>query len=105
MSDIIFIYTTVSSKEEALSIAQKLVDEGLIACANINDTMASVYRWENKVNIDSECSIILKTSQTNKDKQQIRLNELHPYDCPCIAVIDINEINPAYESWLLGELK
>ena len=52
-----FIYVPCSSKEEAKKIAKNLLQERLIACANIFDNVISLYHWEGKVEEDGELSL------------------------------------------------
>jgi periplasmic divalent cation tolerance protein len=42
-------------------LASSLVDSQLAACVNILPGITSVYRWEGKVNKDSELLLIIKT--------------------------------------------
>ena len=46
MQEPTLLYLTCANENEAKIIARTLVDERLIACANILGTMTSVYRWE-----------------------------------------------------------
>jgi len=44
MSDTVTLYATTETQEEALAIARRLVEERLVACANILPRGRSVYR-------------------------------------------------------------
>ncbi|NBO19039.1 MAG: divalent-cation tolerance protein CutA, partial [Proteobacteria bacterium] len=41
-----WVYSTFPNKEEALSVCGKLLEERLIACANLLPEMTAVYRWQ-----------------------------------------------------------
>ncbi|MGD8273804.1 MAG: divalent-cation tolerance protein CutA, partial [Desulfobacterales bacterium] len=56
-----FIYMTAGSKAEAQKIGNALVESQLAACVNILDNMQSIYRWEGKLQQDSEVVLIAKT--------------------------------------------
>ena len=43
--------------DEAKSLAQRLVEERLIACANILPGVTSVYRWEGAICEDDETPV------------------------------------------------
>ena len=45
----IWIYVTTGDQEEATNIAQILVEERLVACANILGSTTAIYLWEGKV--------------------------------------------------------
>jgi len=59
-----FAYITVKDKEEAKEIGRILIEEKLAACVNIISGMNSMYRWQGKIEYDSEVILIAKT----KDK-------------------------------------
>ncbi len=83
------LYSTFSSKEEAISIAHKLLAEKLIACANVMDGSTSVYNWQGETKEQSEAIFFAKTSATNAEKAVNRIKELHSYDVPCILVLPV----------------
>ena len=94
------LYVTAGTKDEALTIADALIEEHLVACANIIDGVMSVYRWEGKVQHDQEAVLIAKTAMSRLDAAIRRVRELHSYDCPCIVAIPIEDGNPAFLEWI-----
>lgn len=98
----IIIYIPCKDKAEAKKISKSLLEQKLIACANLLDA-ESMYRWEGKITEDTECIIFAKTKKENYEKVKDAVKELHSYDCPCIAAINIAEINPEYKKWLAGQ--
>ena len=97
------IYMTAENKDEARRIAEALVAERLIACANILGAMESVYRWEGEVARSEEVSVILKTRDALVDKVLARAAELHSYDCPCLVVLDITDGHAPFLDWIAAE--
>lgn len=95
-----FLYITVGSAEEAASIARVLLDDRLIACANIIDGATSLYRWEGKIADEKEAVMIAKTREDLVEKVIERVRELHSYDCPCIVALPIVSGNPAFLDWI-----
>ena len=71
------IYITCGSRNEATSIARKVVEERLAACANIIDGMRSIYWWEGKVSEDEETVLILKSTPERVGALTERVKELH----------------------------
>tara|TARA_R110000787_G_scaffold28283_19_gene77293 strand:- start:501 stop:824 length:324 start_codon:yes stop_codon:yes gene_type:complete len=94
------LYVTAGTKDEALTIADALIGEHLIACANIIDGVTSVYRWEGKVQRDQEVVLIAKTAASRVEAVIRRVRELHSYDCPCVVSIPIENGNPAFLEWI-----
>ena len=54
------VFTTVASREEALTLATVLVERRLAACAQI-EPIESVYRWDGAVRHEGEFRIVFKT--------------------------------------------
>ncbi len=95
-----FIYMTAADRAEASKIAEILVLERLIACANVLDGMRSFYWWDGEVQIDDEAVMIAKTEAGAVDAIVARVNELHSYDCPCVVALPIEGGNPDYLDWI-----
>ena len=100
MDDVIFMYVTIASKAEGQKIARVLVEEQLIACANIYEGVHSVYRWQGKVCTEDEAVMILKTKASAYDQTAKRVRELHSYTVPCIVKLPIVGGDAEYLSWL-----
>lgn len=98
-----FIYMTAADRDEAGCIAETLVDERLIACANILGAMESVYRWDGKVTRGSEVAVILKTRSELVDAAVARAAALHSYDCPCLVVLDLAGGHAPFLEWISAE--
>lgn len=96
----VFLYITAGSTKEAVSIARVLLDDRLIACANIIDGATSLYRWEGKIAEEKEAVMIAKTREDLVEKAIDRVRELHSYDCPCIVALPIVAGNPAFLDWI-----
>ena len=95
-----FCYVTCPSRDEALAIARTLLDERLIACANILPGMVSLYRWEGAVQQAEEVVLILKTGPDLCEQVAARVRALHSYTCPCVAVLPVTGGNPDYLAWI-----
>lgn len=94
----ILIYTPCKNEQEAEKIAEILLTEKLVACANILPSK-SLYFWQGKLNKEQEAILILKTT---KDKIKIaegRIKELHSYELPCILKIE-GKANEEFETWV-----
>lgn len=103
MSGLCFVYVTAPERETALAIGRAAVAERLAACANVLDSMTSVYWWEGALQEDSEAVLVLKTRAELVAALTARITALHPYDCPCVVSFAIGAGNPAYLDWLRAE--
>lgn len=98
-----WLYVTAASRQEAQIIARTLVEERLVACANVLGDIESFYRWEGTVRNDTEVALVLKTSSVKVDAVTQRIKALHSYDCPCVVALDIQGGNPAFIDWIVQE--
>jgi len=96
----VLILTTLPAAADAGAFAQAIVESRLAACVNLLPVMESVYRWEGRVQRDSERQVILKTSKDRVAALWERVRELHPYDVPEFIVLPIVGGNDAYLRWI-----
>jgi periplasmic divalent cation tolerance protein len=98
-----FIYITAANSEQARKIGEALVEERLAACANILAPMQSIYRWEGKIQHDTEAVLIAKTQAALVDKVIARVRALHSYTVPCVVSLAIEAGNPDFLDWIARE--
>lgn len=82
----------------AADIASTLVEERLAACVN-TVSCTSTYRWEGAVHEDEEMILFAKTTSERASALTDRVEELHPYDVPCIEIFDETETLPEFAQW------
>lgn len=103
MSDFLVVLITAPNEEIAAKIAHDIVSSGLAACANIIRDMRSIYRWQGKIEDESEVLIIFKTRQGLFNSLEIQVRKLHPYTTPEIIAIPIIDGFEGYLGWLKEE--
>ena len=97
---IYFIYVTFGSLSEAKRLGGKLVKNKLAACTNIIPTIYSTYIWKNKIMMDKECSMIVKTSKL-KVKAAIKfIIKKHSYECPAVSAFPIESAHTDFQRWV-----
>ena len=94
------IWSPFGSAEEARSVAETLLQEDLIACANILPQIVSVFRYEGRVQSGSEVGVLFKTHPALLDSATSRLAELHPYDTPAVCGWLADAAPPQTRDWL-----
>jgi len=97
------VYITASSREEAVKISRVLLEERLIACANIFDPVTSLYWWKGEIRKDAEALLIAKTKESLVDQLIERVKALHSYECPCIVSFPLAKGNPDFLKWISEE--
>lgn len=100
MTDAIVIFTTCASEEEALRIANALIEEHLAACVNLCSPIRSIYRWEGKVMDEKECLLIIKTGRERYGELEKKIKALHSYSVPEIICLPILEGSLDYLEWM-----
>ena len=97
-----FFYIPCPNQETAIRIAETLVAQKQIACANVIPGIMSLYPWKGQIERATECLLIIKTSLPQKklNSLQDKIAQLHPYEIPCIAEIDLGSLNSAYSLWI-----
>ena len=105
MTKYIIIFITCSSGREARKIAKELLNEKLIACANIIEGVSSFFRWKGKVDMASESLMIIKTAKKNFAKVKQAVKELHSYEVPEIIALPIVEGEKKYLNWISESVK
>ena len=96
----ILILCSVPNKEVGLSLSRLLVEQSLVACAQVLPKITSIYRWENKVCEESEVLLILKAIESKFEDIEQTIIRNHPYTTPEIVAITIDQINENYLSWM-----
>lgn len=99
-TDHILVLTTLPVDADALAFARALVKERLAACVNLLPVMESVYRWEGRVERETERQLIIKTTRDRTAPLWERVRELHPYEVPEFVVLAIVDGNDAYLRWI-----
>ena len=94
----IVITTCPAGKEQDLVLP--ILEEHLAACAQVLPSLISTFRWEGCLQQAQEASIWFKTADDRVSSLMARLSELHPYEVPEIACLDVLEVLPSYASWL-----
>jgi periplasmic divalent cation tolerance protein len=97
---VILLYSTFPDLKTAQTTIETLLNERVIACANVHQPSQSYYWWEGKIEQSSEVTVWLKLPVANKTKAEQRLRELHPYEIPCMLFLKPDSCNSDYLAWV-----
>jgi periplasmic divalent cation tolerance protein len=97
------VLCTAPDADAALRIARALVDERLVACVNVLPGVASVYRWQGRVQEDSEVLLVMKTQAQRLPALTERVAALHPYEVPEVLALAASEVAGPYAAWVRAE--
>jgi periplasmic divalent cation tolerance protein len=101
----LIVLMTAPNREEAVKIVHTLLEEKLIACGNIVDSVSSFFWWKGKIEEEKEVLVIMKSNEKLFKKLSKRVMELHSYDVPEILALPIVDGSSSYLEWLKGCLE
>ncbi len=99
-TDVVTVFVTAPGKEPALALARQVVEESLAACGNVIPNVTSVFRWDEKVNVQEEVLLILKTSAAKSPALIARIAELHTYEVPEVLSVHVKDGFGPYLDWV-----
>lgn len=94
------IYCPFPDRETARAIASQLLDEKLIACANILSAVESLYEWEGERGTGEEVGVLFKTHADRLTQAVDRIAELHPYESPAVLGWKCDAAGAETAQWL-----
>ncbi|MXO60461.1 divalent cation tolerance protein CutA [Altererythrobacter salegens] len=97
------LWSAFADEDSATATAAALLDEGLIACANIVPGVRSLFTWRGERGEAQECAVLFKTDASLLDRACARLAELHPYETPAVSGWLADATAAPTAAWL-GEL-
>ena len=104
MGKYIQVSTTTGSKEDALKIAKKLLQERLAACIHVGGPITSIYRWEGKTQEDEEWRVTIKSRNDIYERLEKTIKEIHSYEVPEIIGTPLTVGSSEYFEWMDEEL-
>jgi periplasmic divalent cation tolerance protein len=105
MTEMLVVFTSFPTPEEAARVVRVLVEERLIACGNLVPGARSIYRWEGEIADQPEVLAIMKTRKQDWAALMSRLHELHSYSVPECVAVRIAAGAPRYMAWLDAALE
>lgn len=100
-ADAVVVLSTAPDVLLAKRIAHVLVEESLVACAQVGGTMTSMYLWQGKLEGCEEIPLSFKTTAAVLPALHRRLCELHPYEIPEFLVLGVPAGSAAYLDWVI----
>jgi periplasmic divalent cation tolerance protein len=104
-TEILLVVTSFPKLEDAQSMARKLIENRLAACAQILEGMHSFYRWEGKICEEREVLLSAKTAAEKWVEISHFIKDNHPYDLPEILAFSPEKYEEQYGKWVQAEVK
>ena len=102
----IVVFVTAGSQEEADKLSRGLVEEKLAFCVNAIPSIKSTYYWEDKLCVDEEILLIIKTRSGKFEALESWVRKNHSYSVPEVIAIPIVKGSQPYlksiDDWVSG---
>ena len=97
------IYCPFPDRDSARTVSSTLLDEKLVACANLLGDVESHFVWMGERGEASEIAVLFKTDAGKLERAVARLEALHPYDTPALMGWHCEAVPRATRDWLKSE--
>ena len=104
MDDLLAVLTTTATRDDALRIARALVEQRLVACAQLS-AIESVYRWDGAVQQEPEWRLLLKTTAARWPEVEAAIRAIHPYELPAIVALPVAAASGDYGDWVAAAVQ
>ena len=94
------IYAPFPDRETARAVITQLLDEKLIACANLLGEVESLYEWDGERGEGCEIGVLFKTDASLLARAVVRIETLHPYEAPAVSGWNCDAAGTATAAWL-----
>lgn len=94
------VFVTAGSRPEARRIARALLEQRLVACANIVPGVESHYWWEGKIDHAREWLLVMKTRRSKFRAVKRAVKRLHSYQVPEIIALPLTAGQADYLRWI-----
>lgn len=99
------ILCTTNNQNNAVKIAQMLLDRRLAACVSLLPEITSIYRWKNNIAQDKEVLLLIKSIHKNQTELFDAIKKIHPYEMPELISLDLDHVDGGYLDWLIKSMK
>jgi periplasmic divalent cation tolerance protein len=105
LDDAIVVFITAANKDEAVRLAEMLVQARLAACVQVLPGVESIYRWQGKVEHQEEVLLIAKTIRSRFEDLEKEVRALHSYETPEIVAVSLVAGSGPYLDWLSASVE
>ena len=102
---IVQVQVIIEDEELAHVLARRLLDERLVACAQVVGPVTSHYRWKGTVETAREWLVVMKSDGDRVEALVAELARVHPAENPEILVLPVVGGAPGYLAWVHAETR
>ena len=105
MESYIVISTTTDTRESARNLAAILLKDKRAACVQIIPDIESYYQWENKLKVESEFLLLIKTAESQKNHVIEIVKRTHLYSTAEVISHQIDILDENYRKWFKSSME
>jgi len=95
------VFCTFPDAGKAREVAGEIISQGHAACVNILPGVESIYKWDGKIQKDSEVLAIFKVAAEGYPALEKAILSMHPYDTPEVVGIAADRVEERYLDWVV----
>lgn len=99
-TEYIIALVTTANKQEAERIANHLLNDKLIACANILGPVTSLFQWSGNIDHAEEYLLLMKSKEDLFSRLTEAVKTMHSYEVPEILALQVTDGSRTYLDWL-----
>jgi periplasmic divalent cation tolerance protein len=92
--------TTVSTPEQADTIAQTLLASRLAACVQIDGPITSHYVWQGRLEQSREWRLTIKSRTAVSTNLRQKVLDIHPFEVPQWTAVVCENVADGYWQWV-----
>ena len=92
-------------QERAEALVDVLLEQRLIACANLIGPMRSRYRWQGRIESAEEVLLVMKAPTQRFEELRDAIVREHGYSVPEILALPVESGLDAYLAWVHAECR
>ena len=99
------MFVTAATAEEAERLGRIILESRRAACVNVLHGIRSIFRWENKINVENECLMLIKTTLERYPELEAVIRRHHSYTIPEIIALPVIAGSAPYLEWVREETR
>ena len=100
---VLCVFCSCPDLETANTLAEQLVNNHLAACVNVLPAVTSFYRWQDRLEQDSEVLLVIKCAEHSWQSLHDYVLSEHPYDNPELIAVPVDRGSVKYLDWVLSD--
>ena len=100
---VVMVWSTYPDAAAAERAARSLVEARLAACVVVLPTIASIYRWNGRVERSEEVGFLVKTTRAREEETRAAIERDHPYEVAAVLTLTVEAASAAYGAWVAAE--